>query len=503
MAYENCSAHLIINKRLSENIPVLSSVRQGCPLSPLLFAIFLEPFCLKVRENENIRGYRLLTQEVKILAYADDIALFCIDQESIREAVKDARKFCSLTGSAISWPKSLGFWHGEWDSRPAVLETVPFTDTPTSYLGVPLEYYRDTTTQWTEQTERAKAQTTKWGGKNLSIFTRATVCNLFLVAKVFYMLQVLCISRVCVQKLHRVFAMFVWGSGWERTSRLNLFHAVQKGGLGLSHLFLKQVVSRFMFLRDESDCFLRCVIQTRLGDALPEYVVTSYGIRQVVVRGFLFEVISSFRFLKVHFSLEYLNTVARKRLYRDLVNIMCPVPIYRAVYALGREQNVLKRVKKMPVRATTKTFFFMLHTGTLPVKPWLQEKGIFVPWSVNCQICQKPETMEHIFLECRDSVFLWDILQRTLKKEFPLTPFGIRFLPFEETEGVPCDMVMLLCMHSVWKTRMAVRNEDVDAKPAKEYFAENVLYIREAFKALSEPPEWLTAFEQLANIQPF
>lgn len=36
MAYENCSAHLIINKRLSENIPVLSSVRQGCPLSPLL-----------------------------------------------------------------------------------------------------------------------------------------------------------------------------------------------------------------------------------------------------------------------------------------------------------------------------------------------------------------------------------------------------------------------------------------------------------------------------------
>lgn len=41
MAYTECSTQLIINKNVTESIPVLSSVRQGCPASPLLFAIFL------------------------------------------------------------------------------------------------------------------------------------------------------------------------------------------------------------------------------------------------------------------------------------------------------------------------------------------------------------------------------------------------------------------------------------------------------------------------------
>lgn len=38
----------------------------------------------------------------------------------------------------------------------------------------------------------------------------------------------------------------------------------------------------------------------------------------------------------------------------------------------------------MPVKPSAKSFLFQLHTGTLPAKPSLQEKGIFAPWAVNC-----------------------------------------------------------------------------------------------------------------------
>lgn len=52
MIYNDCIVNIVLNKTLTENIKLRSSVRQGCPLSPLLFAIYLEPFCLSLISNE-------------------------------------------------------------------------------------------------------------------------------------------------------------------------------------------------------------------------------------------------------------------------------------------------------------------------------------------------------------------------------------------------------------------------------------------------------------------
>ncbi|XP_077531309.1 uncharacterized protein LOC144143425 [Haemaphysalis longicornis] len=427
----------------------------------------------------------------------------CADKESVLEAVNDAVMFCKQTGSEINWDKTTGFWHGAWDSTPASFANAQWTTIPSRYLGVPLDQYRDTNEYWAAETERVRGKTGKWGGRDLSMFGRATVCNLFLVANIWYVLQVLYMTRLHVQKLHRVFAVFVWGSTWERTSRTNLFRSVRSGGLGLVHLFLRQVVSRFVFLRDQRDVFLRSVIQLRLRDVLPDFVVSSYVVGGSTARGYLREVVLAYQFLKARFSIEYLSTVHRRRLYKDLIDVTLPAPLYRSLHCAGPGQDVLKRVKKMPVRSSAKSFFFQLHSGTLPVKPWLQEKGLYVPWGIDCIICRKPETIEHIFLDCSDAVFHWDILQRTLKKDLPISPYGIRFLPTENDEGVPYDMFLVLSLHSIWKTRMAVRHADVNARPAREYFKESVAFVRDVFEAQSEPPAWMNVLNELVSLKQF
>lgn len=358
MAYTNCTTSLIVNKGVTEGIKVRTSVRQGCPLSPLLFALYLEPFCLKLIHNSNIRGYKLQSSEVKVLSYADDVAVICVDRDSVREVINVVSSFCAQTGSVVNFDKCVGFWHGDWSSKPEVFMNVRWKTLPPKYLGVPLEHYQDTASYWNEETENVRLRAEGWRGRDLSMFARSTVCNLFLISKVWYILQVLCMSRMNVQKLHRVFAVFIWSSTWERSARTNLFRSVRSGGLGLSHLFIRQIVSRFMFLRNQRDAFLRTVVQLRLQNALSEFIVSSSTGTGAAVQGYLREVLLSFRILKVRFSLDYLSTVSRKKLYRDLIEVLLPVPLYRSLYCEGPGLDVLKRVKKMPVKPNAKSFFF-------------------------------------------------------------------------------------------------------------------------------------------------
>lgn len=496
MAYLNSTTKIIVNKKLTESIQVCSSVRQGCALSSLLFALYVEPLCAKINKSDVIRGFVLESSDVKVLAYADDVAIFCIDRESVRNALSITQEYCEVTGSSVNFKKCVGLWHGDWTLSPSVYERVTWSTKPTCYLGIPFEHYRENTKYWYERAHEMRAQTERWGGRNLSIFARATVCNMFLVSKLWYIMQALYCSRLNVQKFHRIFAVFVWQSQFERTCRSNLFRRLEGGGIALPHLFIRQLVSRFSFLRDQSHPFVRTFLQIKLANALPDFVVSTVQGTRMNVSNFLREVVSAYRFLSARFSREYLSSVTRKKLSRDLTETLFAEPLYRTLFRTGPGQDVLKRVKKMPISGGVKTFFYKLHTETLPVKTWMQKRNLFLPWGADCFLCKKPESVEHVFLDCWDAVFFWDVLQRTFKKDLPLTSHGIRYLSIAP-ETVPYDMFFLLGLHGIWRNRMAVRNADVDARSVCSYFVENVCKMREVFIQLGCDDELLSVMNEL------
>lgn len=119
-----------------------------------------------------------------------------------------------------------------------------------------------------------------------------------------------------------------------------------------------------------------------------------------------------------------------------------------------------------------------------------------------CRLCVKDETVEHVFIECWDAIFFWDVLQRTLKKDLPLTPHGIRFLPVDRGD-VPYDMIMAVGLHAIWRSRMAVRHADPNALTVSRYFAQNVTMLYEVFKLQDPELEWLYVLEELCTFDVF
>jgi hypothetical protein len=74
--YEKPTANIILNGGKLKPSPLKSGMRQGCPLSPLLFNIVLEFLDRAIRQEEEIKGIQIGKETVKISLFADDMILY-------------------------------------------------------------------------------------------------------------------------------------------------------------------------------------------------------------------------------------------------------------------------------------------------------------------------------------------------------------------------------------------------------------------------------------------
>lgn len=80
-------------------------------------------------------------------------------------------------------------------SAPAIFANVTWVTTPLKYMGTPLECYRDTEPYLRGQVQTLKDKAEKVKATGLAEFARATTCNIFFLAKLWYVSEC-CIVRV-------------------------------------------------------------------------------------------------------------------------------------------------------------------------------------------------------------------------------------------------------------------------------------------------------------------
>jgi hypothetical protein len=80
--YDKPTANIIPNGEKLKPFPIKSGMRQGCPLSPLLFNIVLEFLVRAIRQEEGIKGVETGKEIVKISLFADDMILYLKDPEN-------------------------------------------------------------------------------------------------------------------------------------------------------------------------------------------------------------------------------------------------------------------------------------------------------------------------------------------------------------------------------------------------------------------------------------
>ena len=102
----NPSARVKTGALLSEAIPINRGTRQGCPLSPLLFSLAVDPLTHKLRQAGEEWGITLGDGLHAISLYADDLLLYVRDVNEIQHSLAYIlRTFALFSGLRINWAK--------------------------------------------------------------------------------------------------------------------------------------------------------------------------------------------------------------------------------------------------------------------------------------------------------------------------------------------------------------------------------------------------------------
>ena len=262
----NSSMHLYVNGVVGRSIPVLSGVRQGCPLAPQLFICAIELFhrfstSVLPAFRINSRASRLMT------CYADDVTIFLEDPSILENVLPLLNEFASVSNERPNLNKCAVIPIG---SAPRPLSShfhdIPYIrqDAAERILGVFLSPSGSTFFTWNGLLTKLESRVKKWVNIFPVLLTRAVIVNQFLVPIFLYQARFHPPPATIWRHITCLLENFVSANKAVKThavqrlwSRDLIYASVKDGGLGvvnpmvrLQVLSLQRIAHLFRFKND-------------------------------------------------------------------------------------------------------------------------------------------------------------------------------------------------------------------------------------------------------------
>ena len=209
------------NGYISVDFEMGRGLRQGCPLSPLLFVLAVELLAIKVRQDVTIKGISINNQSTKIRQYADDTTLLLKDNIDIREVLSRLKEFEYVSGLKINKSKSHLICPGNNALIGSVIEGIEVKK-DVKILGVWFDNdvrAKNNLKNWDAKLKTTENALKKWSRRDLSIIGKILILKTFALSNFTYLMQSIGMPLEIMKKFNTVCFRFIWKKDMQDETR--------------------------------------------------------------------------------------------------------------------------------------------------------------------------------------------------------------------------------------------------------------------------------------------
>uniref|UniRef100_A0A3Q3KVC8 Reverse transcriptase domain-containing protein n=1 Tax=Labrus bergylta TaxID=56723 RepID=A0A3Q3KVC8_9LABR len=233
------------------SISLSRGCRQGCPSSPLLFALAIEPLAIAVRSNLSITGFKFGHNEHKLSLYADDLLLYITEPyTSLPPLLQCLKKYSAASGYKLNYTKSeiLPLNIQDRNIR-SLTNPLKWSTNGFKYLGINIgitkdQIFKDNFIKLLEQT---RSDFKRWMDLPISLIGRVNSIKMNVLPKFTYLFQCIPIKikKTFFEEINKAMTHFLWQKKTPRVKLMALQAPYSKGGLNLPNFRNYYLASQF------------------------------------------------------------------------------------------------------------------------------------------------------------------------------------------------------------------------------------------------------------------
>jgi ribonuclease HI/exonuclease III len=265
--YRNASTVVILNGMHSSPFMVKRGVRQGDPLSCILFDIAIEPLACMLRRNRRLQGFDIPGKAKKLIVnlFADDTLVYLSQRDSFRELKRTLNMWCLASGAKFNENKTefipIGKpefrqdvlqrrkWHSEDTALPANIRIANDKQMVRS-LGAMIGNEVGEATAWELTLDKVQKALSRWEKGHPTLDARKLVVQMVAGGYTQYFAAAQGMPRDVEAKIERMIRDFVWAdTGRPLVSLEYLYQPKDRGGLGLLDISARNKAIRMTQLK--------------------------------------------------------------------------------------------------------------------------------------------------------------------------------------------------------------------------------------------------------------
>ena len=238
--YHNPEACIKNNGYMSDCFEISRGIRQGCPVSALIFVLCVEILAITIRNSTSLQGFCFGNEDnkIKISQYADDGILFLNNRNQFCSALNILETFGTFSGLKLNIEKCEGFWLGT--DKDLQLNCNLFgIKWPEQFrcLGIYLGHNQKSNDMknFDEKVDNIEDVLKKWKNRDLRLFGRIQIIKTFAISKLVLSASTQCVPEYIVKRIDRILYKFLWRSK-DKVQRFKVIQDTKNGGLNMINI---------------------------------------------------------------------------------------------------------------------------------------------------------------------------------------------------------------------------------------------------------------------------